>query len=53
MRRRHNNLNKFFLSQAQFDLPERNLRNTNNKTILFNPTSEVIKIFSESLVGTI
>ena len=38
IRRRHNNLDNCFLSQLYFDLPKRSIRNTSQKTFLFDRT---------------
>ena len=42
-RRRHNNLDIFYLSQSYFDLPEITLKNDSNKLILFIQTLKDIK----------
>ena len=38
IRGRHNNLDIYYLSQSNFDLPKRTIRNNSSKTALFNQT---------------
>ena len=44
IRRRHNKLDIYYLSQFFFDLPKRTRRNNSKKFILFNQTLEDIEL---------
>ena len=51
IRRRHNNLDIYYLSQSYFDLPKRTIRNNSNKTILFNQTLKDIEHIYRDVAG--
>ena len=51
IRRRQNQFDIYYLSQAYFDLPKRNIRNNSNKTILFNQTIKDIEHIYTDVAG--
>ena len=51
IRRRHNNLDIYYLSQSYFDLPKRTIRNNSNKVILFNQTLKDIEHIYKDVAG--
>ena len=51
IRRRHNNLDIYYLSQSYFDLPKRTIRKNSNKIILFNQTLEDIEHIYTDVAG--
>ena len=51
IRRRHNNLDFYYLSQSFFDLPKRTIRNNSNKIILFNQTLKYIDYIYRDVAG--
>ena len=48
---RHNNLDIYYLSQLNFDLPKRTIRNNSNKTFLFNQTLKDIENTNRDVGG--
>ena len=51
IRGRHNNLDKYYLSQSYFDLTKRTIRNNSNKIILFNQTLKDIEHIYRDVAG--
>ena len=51
IRGRHNDLDLYYLSQAFFDSPKRNIRNNGNKIVLFNQTLKDIENIYRDVAG--
>ena len=52
IRGRHNKLDIYYLSQFNFDLPKRTIRNNSNKIILFNQTLKDIEHIYRDVAGS-